>query len=135
MGADLFERPSQRLDVGVGEVMGKVLLDRVPVVAASLLHRPAAFVGEDDEDRAAVVLGADATDEAGLFHSVDDTGEAALAVEDPFGEHIHAQAVGCLLELDEYVVPAQGNPGVALELGVEHVDQCECTLEVEPPGP
>ena len=94
----------------------------------------AALVGEDDEDRAAVVLGADAADEAGLFHSVDDAGEAALAVEDPLGELVHAQAVGCLLEVDEDVVPAQRDPGVALELGVEHVDERERALEVEAPG-
>ena len=103
------------------------------MVAAGLLHRRAALVGEDDEDRAAVVVGADAADEAGLLESVDDAGEAALAVEDPLGELVHAQAVGCLLEVDEDVVPAQRDAGVALELGVEHVDECERALEVEAP--
>ncbi len=72
--------------------------------------------------------------EAGLFHSVDDAGEAALAVEDSFGELVHAQALGGLLELDEGVVPAHGDSSVALELGVEHIDQCERALEVEAPG-
>ena len=81
------------------------------------------------------MLGADAADEAGLFHPVDDAGEAALAVEDPLGELVHAQTVGCLLEVDEDVVPAQREPCVALELGIEHVVECERALEVEAPGP
>src|SRR5438093_3944838 len=125
VGAEFLEGADERLDVGVGEVAGEVLFDPVPVAAAGLLHRGAALAGEDDEDRAAVVLGAHTLDEAGLFHSVDDAGEAALAVEDSFGELVHAQATGGLLELDEGVVPAQRDPGVALELGVEHLDQCE----------
>ncbi len=111
-----------------------MLLDRVPVVAAGPLHRVAALIGEDDEDRAAVALRADAADEAALLHPVDDAGEAALAVEDPLGELVHAQAVGCLLEVNQGVVPAQRDSGVALELGVEHVDECERALEVEAPG-
>src|SRR5436190_23622582 len=49
VGADLLERAGQRLDVGVGEVAGEVLLDCVPVVAARFFHRGAALVGEDDE--------------------------------------------------------------------------------------
>ena len=134
MGAEFFECAGEGFDVGVGEVAGEVLFDRVPVVAAGSLHRVAAVVGEDDENRAAVVLGANAADEAGLFHSVDDTGEAALAAEDPLGELVHAQTVGRLLEVNEHVVPAQRNAGVAVELGVEHVDQCERALEVEAPG-
>jgi hypothetical protein len=92
------------------------------------------LVGEDDEDRAAVVLGANAADEAGLCESVDDAGEAALAVEDPFGELVHAQAVGCLLEVDEGVIRAHRHAGVALEFGVEDVLERECALEVEAPG-
>src|SRR6266566_1616019 len=75
VGADLLERSGDRLDVGVGEVAGEVPFDRVPVVAASLLQGDAALVGEDHEDRAAVVLGADAADEAGLLHPVDDAGQ------------------------------------------------------------
>ena len=106
----------------------------VPVAATRPLHRLAALIGEDDEDRAAVVLGADAADEAGLFHSIDDAGEAALAVEDLLGELVHAQPVGCLLEVDEDVVPAHRQAGVALELAVEHVAERECALEVEAPG-
>jgi len=120
--------------MSVSEVAGEVLFNRVPVVAAGSLHRVAAVVGEDDENRAAVVLGPNAADEAGLFHSVDDAGEAALAVEDPLGELVHAQTVGRLLEVNEHVVPAKRNAGIALELGVEHVDKCERALEVEPPG-
>ena len=134
MGAEFLEGADEGLDVGVGEVAGEVLFDPVPVVAAGLLHRGAALVGEDDEDRAAVVLGAHTLDEAGLFHSVDDAGEAALAVEDSFGELVHPQATGGLLELDEGVVPAHGDSGIALELGVEDVDECQCALEVEAPG-
>jgi hypothetical protein len=110
------------------------LFDRVAVVATGLLQRVAAFVGEHDEDRAAVVLGADAAGEACLFHSVDDPGEAALAVEDLLGERVHPQALGAVFELDEHVVPAQGDASVAFELRVEHVDERERALEVEPPG-
>jgi hypothetical protein len=55
--ADLLERAGERRDVGVGEVAREVLFDPMPVVAAGLLHRVAALVGEHDEDRAAVVLG------------------------------------------------------------------------------
>ena len=133
MGAHLVESADQRLDVGVGEVAGEVLFDRVPVVAAGLLHRPASLIGEDDEDRAAVVLGPDAADEAGIFHAVDDAGEAALAVENPLGELGHPEAV-CLLELDQSVVPPQWDPGVALELGFQHVEDSECALEIETPS-
>jgi len=135
VGADLLERAGERFDVAVSEVAGEVLADRVPVVAARLLHRLAASVGEDDEDRPAVVLGADAADEASLSHPIDDAREAALAVEDPLGKLVHAQTVGCLLEVDEDVVPAQREPCVALELGIEHVVKCERTLEVEAPRP
>ena len=90
--------------------------------------------GENDEDRAPVVFGANAQDEPRLFHSVDNAGEAALAVEDPVRERVHRYPFRRLLELDENVVPAQGDPGVAFELGVEHVEQCERAFEVEPPG-
>src|SRR5436190_10962809 len=134
VGAELFERPGQGLDVGVGEVAREVLFDPVPVVAASPLHRTAALVRQDNEDRAAVVLGTDALDEASFFHSVNDAGEAALAVQDPLGELIHAQPVGSLLEVNEGVVPAQRDPRIALELRVEHVNERERALEVEAPG-
>ena len=66
MRAQLLECASQCPDVGVAEVRGEVLLDRVPVVAASLVDGGPALVGEDDEDRAAVVFRADAADEAGV---------------------------------------------------------------------
>jgi hypothetical protein len=96
-----------------------------------MVSRPASVRG--DEDRAAVVLQADAPNEAGFLHPVDDTGEAALAVQDPLGELVHAQTVGCLLEVDERVVRAQWDPAVVLELGVEDVYECERALEVEAP--
>ena len=50
MGAEFLEGAGERFDVGVGEVVGKVVFDRVPVVAPGLLHRLTAVVGEDDED-------------------------------------------------------------------------------------
>ena len=65
VGAEFFECVGERFDVAVAEVLGEVLFDRVAVVAASLLHCRAALVGEDDEDRVAVVFGADSLDEAG----------------------------------------------------------------------
>jgi hypothetical protein len=57
-----------------------------------------------------------------------------FAVEDSLGELVHAQPVGGLLEVDEGVVPAQRDPGVALEFGVQHIDECERALEIQPPG-
>ena len=111
-----------------------MLLDRHSVVATRVFHGLAARVGEDDEDRAAIVVGSDTANEAGLLHAVDHAGEAALAVKDPFGQLVHAEAFGCLFEVDEDVVPAQRHASVAFELGIEHVDECECALEVEPPG-
>ena len=134
MGAEFLEGADERLDVGVGEVAGEVLFDPVSVVAAGLLHRGAALAGEDDEDRAAVVFGPDAADETSFFHPVDDASEAALAVEDPLGQLVHSQPVRCLLEVNEDVVPAQRDAGVAPELVVEYVDERERTLEVEAPG-
>ena len=50
VGAELLECAGERLDVRVAEVTGEMLFDRVPVVAAGLLQRGAALVGEDDED-------------------------------------------------------------------------------------
>jgi hypothetical protein len=50
VGAEFLECAGERFDVAVGEVAGEVLLDRVSVVAAGLLHRGPAVVGEDDED-------------------------------------------------------------------------------------
>jgi hypothetical protein len=67
VGAEFFECAGERFAVAVAEVLSEVLLDRVAVVAARLLHRRAALVGEDDEDRAAVVVRADSLDEAPLF--------------------------------------------------------------------
>jgi hypothetical protein len=40
----------ERFDVGVGEVLGEVLFDPVPVVATGFLHGSSALVGEDDAD-------------------------------------------------------------------------------------
>jgi hypothetical protein len=37
VGADLFECVGERFDVGVGEVLGKVSLDSVSVMAAGAL--------------------------------------------------------------------------------------------------
>ena len=94
MRTHLFERSSERPNVRVRQVLREVSFDSVAVVAAGLFHCLGAFVGEDDEYRAAIMLGAKAMDESFLFHSVDDTGEAALAVEDPLGELGHRDAFG-----------------------------------------
>ena len=48
--ADLLKGAGERPDVGVGEVAGEVLFDRVPVAAAGLHQHVAALFGEDDED-------------------------------------------------------------------------------------
>src|SRR6266581_3519415 len=135
VGADLFEGTGEGFDLVFGEVLREVSFDSVSVVAAGIFHRVAAFFGENDEDRAPVVLRANTTDEARLFHPVDDTGEAALAVEDSLGERVHRDAFWRFLELDEDVVPAQRDAGLAFELAVEHVEERERALEVEPPGP
>ena len=121
-------------DVGVGQVTRKVLLDRMAMVTASRLHRLAPLVCEDDEKRPAIVLGPLTAHEARLFHAVDDPSEAALAVEDPLGELVHAQSARLVLQVDEEVVPTDRNPGVALHLGVEHVEKREGAFEVQPPG-
>jgi hypothetical protein len=112
-----------------------VSFDPVPVKAAGAFHRLAALVGEDDQDRAAVVLRANASDKPCFLHPVDDPREAALAVEDSLRQRVHRDAFRRLVELDEDVVPAQRDAGVALELGVEHVEERERALEEEPPGP
>jgi hypothetical protein len=77
---ELLERACERPDVGVAQVLREVLFDRVSVMTARVLHRGPAVVGQDDEDRAAVVLGADASDEAGRLEPVDDAGEAARSL-------------------------------------------------------
>ena len=129
-----LEGAGQDFDLAVGEVLGEVAFDSVSVVAAGVLHRGGALLGEHDEDRAPVVFGADAADEPGLLHPVDDAREAALAVQDPSCELAHRDAVRRFLEVDEDVVPAHREAGLVLEFGVEHVDQCERALEVQPPG-
>ena len=78
VGADFFEGAGEGFGVCVGEVLGEVAIDAVAVVAASVLHRLGALVGDGDEDRAAIVGWTDAADEPGLLHTVDDAGEAAL---------------------------------------------------------
>src|SRR6266568_8736761 len=130
VGADLFEGAGEGFDLVFGEVLREVSFDSVSVVAAGIFHRVAAFFGENDEDRAPVVLRANATDESRLLHPVDDTGEAALAVQDPVSQRVHRDAFGRFLELDEDVVPAHRDAGLALELRVEHVEERERALEV-----
>ena len=125
----------ERLDVGVAEVAERsALRSRVDGGGGlrSIVARPWSVRTTRIERRS--FSRSHASDEAGLFDPVDDAGEAALAVEDPLGELVHAQTVGSLLEVDEDVVPAQRDTGVALELGVEHVDERERALEVEAPG-
>ena len=134
MSADLLECPRKRLDVGIGQVPREVLLDRMAVVPARCLQGLAAIVGEDDEKRPPIVLGPLAAHEACLLHAVDDACEAALAVEDPLGELVHAQAARLIFQVDKEVVPTGRNPGVALHLGVEYVEKREGALEVQPPS-
>jgi len=81
--AEFVECARECLDVGVREMAGEVLLDPVSVVAPSLVDHGASSVGEDDENRAAVVVGADTTNKTRFFQPVDDASEAALAREDP----------------------------------------------------
>ena len=132
--ADTFERAGESFDVGLGEVLREVSFDSVSVVAPSELHCFGARVSEDDENRAAVVFGAVAADEPCLFHPVDDAGEAALAVQDPFGELVHADPFGRFLEVDEDVVPAHRDAHGVLELGVEHIDERKRALEEKAPA-
>ena len=135
MRADLLEGAGERLDVGVVEVAREVLLDPVPVVPAGALERLAPRVGENDAHRSAVVLGPHAADEIGGLHAIDDAREAALAVQDPLGELVHPQAVGCIFEMDERVVPPERDSGIPLELAVEDVGERENALEIEAPRP
>jgi len=106
MRADLFERAGEDFDVGVCEVVGEVALDSIPVVAASLAQLLGARVGQDDQDRTAIVGWADAADEPHLFHAIHDSGEATLAVKDPIRQLIHPNAIRRTLEMNEDVVPA-----------------------------
>jgi hypothetical protein len=77
MGADLLEPADERLDVGVGELAGEVLFDRVPVVAAGMLH-----VARPSSVRTTRMSGGrprgGRADEADLFHSVDDGDPGAV---------------------------------------------------------
>ena len=121
MRAHFLERAGERLDVGVGKVLREVSLDAVAVIATCLFHRLRALRGQDYEDRAAIVCGVDSLDEPCRRHAVDDASKTALAVEDPFGELVHADASGRFLEVNEDVVPTLRDPDGLLELGVEHV--------------
>lgn len=134
MAADLLEGACERLDVGVGEVLGEVPVDSIPVVAAGLVQLFGARVGQNDKDRTPIVRGVDAADEPPLFHSVHDTCEAALAVKDAFRELVHANALGRTLEMDEDVVPALRDAHRLLEFRIEHVQQRQRALEEEAPG-
>src|SRR5512133_2813434 len=134
VGADFLECSREGLDVCLGKVLGEVAFDSVAVMGAGAFEYRAAFSGENDEDRAAVLLGADATDEARFFHPVDDSGEAALAVEDPVGKQVHRDPVGGFLEVDEDVVPTLRDTRVPLELCVEDVEEREGALEEQPPS-
>ena len=131
--ADLLECPGERFDVGVGQVTREVLLDCMAMVPARCLQRPTALVGEDDKDRPPVVLGPLAAHEARVLHAVHNACETTLAVEDSLGELVHAKSARLVLQVDEEVIPTDRNPGVALHLGVEHVEKREGAFEVQPP--
>ena len=121
MRADLFERAGEGLDVGVGEVLGEVPLDSIPVVPTGLAQLFRARVGQDDQDRTPIVRRPDASDESTLFHSVHHVSEAALAVKDPFRELVHANAPRRLIEMNEDVVPALRDSHSLLEFRIEQV--------------
>ena len=133
MRTDLFERAGEGLDVGVCEVLGEVPLDSIPVVAAGLAQLFGARIGEDDQDRTPIVRRADAADQPPLFHSVHHMSEAALAVEDPFRELVHANALQRSIEMNQDVVPALRDVHGLLEFGIEHVLQRQRALKKEPP--
>jgi len=121
MGLDLVESAGEGLDVDVGEVLGEVPLDSIPVVATGLAQLFRARVGQDDQDRTPIVRRTDALDEPTLFHSVHHVSEAALAVKDPFRELVHANALRRLLEMNEDVVPALRDSHTLLEFRIEQV--------------
>ena len=121
MGLDLVESAGEGLDVDVGEVLGEVPLDSIPVVATGLAQLFRARVGQDDQDRTPIVRRPDAADEPTLFHSVHHVSEAALAVKDPFRELVHANALRRLLEMNEDVVPALRDSHSLLEFRIEQV--------------
>jgi hypothetical protein len=121
MGLDLVESAGEGLDVGVGEVLGEVPLDSIPVVAAGLAQLFGARVSHNDQDRTPIVRRADASDEPSFLHSVNHMSEAALAVKDPFRELVHANALRRLIEMNEDVVPALRDSHRLLEFRIEQV--------------
>ncbi len=134
MGLDLVESAGEGLDVDVGEVLGEVPLDSIPVVATGLAQLVRARVGQDDQDRTPIVRRPDAADEPTLFHAVHHVSEAALAVKDPFRELVHANALRRLLEMNEDVVPALRDAHRLLEFRIEHVQERQRALEEEAPS-
>jgi hypothetical protein len=50
MGTDLLECSDESLNVGVGQVARKVLIDPVPVITPRSVHRLTALIGKNDEN-------------------------------------------------------------------------------------
>lgn len=134
MRADAFEGVGERLEFPSLDVLGEVFLDAATVDGPCRSECLESFGGDVDEDDAPVVCGAFAVDESGFFHFVDDAGEAASAEEDSACELVHAQPVLGAFEVDECVVPVEGESALCLQFGVEDVDQRVGGLEEHPPG-
>ena len=107
MLAHLLERPLQRREVSLVQVLDEVLADAAAMHGACGLQRLEAFGRDEHEDHAPIVRRAVAPNEPFLLHPVDHPGQAALARQDPLGELGHPARAAGLLELDEDVVPAQ----------------------------
>ncbi len=103
----MVERVLQLGELVVVELYGEVLLNgRVVAFARGAQCRQAVW-RDEYQDGAPVVFGTFSADKTRFVHVVDDAGEAALAREDAASEVVHAEAFGCVLEVDERVVPPQ----------------------------
>ena len=121
--ADLLQRCCERGELAWVQVLHEVLLDAAMVHGPRVPERLASRWRDQDLDHAPILWWSLATDEAVGFHAVDHAGQAALAGQDAIGELGHAQPVGRVLEVDERVIPDQREVALALQLGIEDVDQ------------
>jgi hypothetical protein len=123
--ADLLQRRRERRELARVQVLQEVLLDAAMVHGPRISERLVSCWRDQDLDHAPILWWSLTKDEAVGFHAVDHPGEAALTGQDAIGELGHAQPVGCVLEMNERVVPDQRDAAFGLQLGIEDVDQGE----------
>ena len=114
MVADVFEYVCERGEFTPVQVLDEVFLDAAPVYGSGCAQSLESCGGDQDFDDAAVVGWALAPYEPCLLHAVDHPGQPALTEQDPPRELVHAQAVFCLFEVDERVVPTERDPALGV---------------------